>query len=361
MKVAILAVVLFCSAVVSAGTEDSAVTPMADVFDERYELAKELFAPLSFNIGDYFYIQEDLKQYVSQLSVEGSTWEELKRHHDKKDYLGMLGVIKKEKLHDYPPAGTIRKLHAELIGNGLSAPFRLKASFTHKVNVVCRAFPGKNTGGLFLGTDYKNILFQFRMKAGKCFYIYSPDDQINAMIKQYGNARDTIREDMKMARIFKEDGEAKIARLCEKQFRDTLKWLATAKVSPGDAIADRKPLPPSFWKSFSGSGRKNTVARRAENVEALARDSGTMATENSVRMSVCEECKGKRTVQDVKTCIRCNGTGFSPKQAADQGSSGKDATAKGTMCPLCKGKGTMCIGLKPCNTCKGKGKVVDGE
>ena len=231
--------------------------------DGRAELARELFEPLSFNLGDYFFVQDDLKKYVSELSVRNPAWNELKMHHDNHDYLGMLGVLCGEKLRDYPSEETIRRLHEELIGNVMLARngnFSLSYSLTRKMNIVCRAFPGKDTG-IPLGKDFQNYLWQFKIKGGKCFYIYSPDNRIDAMIKQYGDARDKVRADMKMARIFKDDGEKKIAELCERQCNDTLRWLATTKVVAGGPITGHVPLQPSMFRRHAFSVARLSLRR----------------------------------------------------------------------------------------------------
>ena len=68
-------------------------------------------APLSFNVGSYFYIQEDLKRYISELAVNDPQWNELKKLHSRKDYLGMIGVLKKEKLREYPSKEEIKSLY----------------------------------------------------------------------------------------------------------------------------------------------------------------------------------------------------------------------------------------------------------
>lgn len=357
MKYRVFAMILCGVACAAADVVDSADKSLPLPGDGRAELARELFEPLSFNLGDYFFVQEDLKKYISELSVRGAAWEELKRNHDNHDYLGMLGVLSGEKLRDYPSEETIRRLHAALVDNSAAArfgQFQLSVSLTRKMHIVCRAFPGKDAY-IYLGNDFQNIAWQFKIKGGKCFYIYSPDNRINAIIKQYGDARDKVREDMKMARIFKDDGEKKIAELCERQYNDTLRWLATTKVTAGEPIAGRVPLQPSFWKSFNGGQKKGAVNRLA--AQNGAGDSDKTNAEVAGGFVVCEVCKGKKTVPEEMNCSRCNGSGSVVRQSKIKDLSGNALPAKESKCTKCNGKGTIIVGRKPCETCGGKGRL----
>ena len=357
MKCRVLAMVLCGAACAAADVLDGSDKALPLPGDGRAELARELFEPLSFNLGDYFFVQDDLKKYVSELSVRNPAWNELKMHHDNHDYLGILGVLCGEKLRDYPSEETIRRLHDELIGNVMLARngnFSLSYSLTRKMNIVCRAFPGKDTG-IPLGKDFQNYLWQFKIKGGKCFYIYSPDNRIDAMIKQYGDARDKVREDMKMARIFKDDGEKKIAELCERQCNDTLRWLATTKVVAGEPITGRVPLQPSFWKSFNGEQKKGAVNRLA--VQNGASNSDKATAEVAEGFVVCGVCKGKKTVPEEMTCTRCNGVGSVVRQSKIKDLSGNALPAKEVKCTKCNGKGLIIVGCKPCEACDGKGHL----
>ena len=357
MKFRVVAMVLCGVACAAADVMDSTDKALPLPGDRRAELARELFEPLSFNLGDYFFVQEDLKKYISELSVRNAAWDELKRYHDNHDYLGMLGVLSGEKLRDYPSEETIRRLHTILVESPILASivrFQLSVSLTRKINIVCRAFPGKDAG-IFLGTDFQNMNWQFKIKGGKCFYIYSPDNRINAIIKQYGDARDKVREDMKMARIFKDDGEKKIAGLCERQYNDTLRWLATAKVVAGEPIAGRTPLLPSFWKSFNGGQKKVSVNGLA--VQNGASDSDKAKTDTADNFAVCAVCNGKKTVSEEMICSRCNGVGSVVRQSKIKDLSGNALPAKETKCTKCNGKGIIIVGRKPCETCGGKGRL----
>ena len=348
---AMLCGVVCAAAGIVGGAEPEASLPR----DRRAELARELFEPLSFNIGDYFFVQEDLKKYISELSVRNPAWDELKRCHDRQDSLGMLGVLNREKLREYPSEETIRRLYAELVGNAAVTRighFTLSISLTRKINIVCRAFPGKDSG-VYLGQDFHNNQWIFKIKGGKCFYIYSPDDRINATIKRYADSRDNVREDMKMARIFRDEGEKKLAGLCERQYRDTLKWLATAKVTAGEPIAGRTPLPPSFWREFNGERKK--IAPSGQPGAFGKNDSEiTNADGGSV---VCEECKGRTTVPDEAICGKCNGAGSFVRQTRIKDLSGNALPAKEVKCSKCGGKGMISVGRKPCESCDGKGRV----
>ena len=351
-----LIVMVVCGAVCAAtgfvrGAEAEEPLPR----DARAELAKELFEPLSFNIGDYFFIQEDLKKYISGLSVNNAAWDELKRYHDRQDYLGMLGVLNREKLREYPSEETIRRLHAELVGNALTTRighFMLSLSMTRKINITCRAFPGKDTG-LWIGAENRQCLF--KIKAGKCFYIYSPDNRINDLIKQYDGARDKVREDVRMARIFKEDGEKKIADLCERQYNDTLRWLAAAKVVAGDPIAGRVPLQPSFWRAFNGERKKSAPSGQSDAVGM--NDSDKSTADGVGGFVLCEECKGRKTVPDETICVKCNGAGGFVRQTRIKDLSGNALPPKEVKCEKCSGKGVISVGRKPCVNCDGKGRV----
>ena len=357
VKSTVLAV-LFCGAVCAAtgivrGVEAEKPFPP----DARAELAKELFEPVSFNIGDYFFIQEDLKKYISELSVRNPAWDELKRCHDRQDYLGMLGVLNREKLREYPSEETIRRLYAELAGNaGLVriGHFTISISLTRKMNIVCRAFPGKDAG-VYLGQDFLNSQWMFKIKGGKCFYIYSPDERVNSTIKRYADARDKVRDDMKMARIFKEDGERKIADLCERQYNDTLRWLATAKVVAGEPIAGRVPLQPSFWREFNGERKKIAPSGQTSADGTNAHDKSNVGGAGG--FVVCEECKGRKTVPDEMICSKCNGTGSIVRQTRIKDLSGNALPAKEVKCSKCSGKGRISIGRKACEACSGKGRV----
>ena len=100
MKCRVLAMVLCGAACAAADVLDGSDKALPLPGDGRAELARELFEPLSFNLGDYFFVQDDLKKYVSELSVRNPAWNELKMHHDNHDYLGILGVLCGEKLRD---------------------------------------------------------------------------------------------------------------------------------------------------------------------------------------------------------------------------------------------------------------------
>ena len=342
---------VICAAAGFVHGADAEETLLRDV---RAELAKKLFEPVSFNIGDYFFIQDDLKKYISGLSVNNAAWDELKKYHDRQDYLGMLGVLNREKLREYPSEETIRKLHAELVGDAMYTRighFTLSLSTTRKINVTCRAFPGKDTG-IWIRTDDPNNQGLFKIKGGKCFYIYSPDERINSMIKRYADARDKVREDIRMARIFKEDGEKKIADLCERQYNDTLRWLAMAKVAVGDPIEGRVPLQPSFWMAFNGERKTNPSVA----VEGTS-DSDKPNSEGVVEFVVCEECKGRKTVPDEMICSKCNGAGSFIRQTRIKDLSGNALPAREVKCSRCRGKGVITVGRKPCEACDGKGRV----
>ena len=353
-----LIVMVVCGAVCAAvgivrGADAGETLPR----DARAELARELFEPVSFNIGDYFFIQEDLKKYISGLSVNNAAWDELKKYHDRQDYLGMLGVLNREKLHEYPSEETIRRLHAELVGNALFTRighFMLSLSMTRKINVTCHAFPGKDTG-LWIRSEEANRQYLFKIKGGKCFYIYSPDERINSTIKRYADARDKVREDMKLARIFKEDGEKKIADLCERQYNDTLRWLATAKVVAGEPIAGRVPLQPSFWRTFNGERKKSGAPGSPEAVGTNNSDKSN--SDQSGEFVVCEECKGRKTVPNEVMCSKCNGAGSFVRQTRIKDLSGNALPAKEVRCSKCNGKGVISVGRKPCEACDGKGRV----
>lgn len=67
---AILLAGAFCLARYCAAQNVGVVDPELDMEQrERAALAEELFAPISFNLGDYFYVQEDLKRYISEFAV----------------------------------------------------------------------------------------------------------------------------------------------------------------------------------------------------------------------------------------------------------------------------------------------------
>ena len=357
MKLRLIAMVV-CGAVCAAvgivrGADAEETLPR----DARAELARELFEPLSFNIGDYFFIQEDLKKYVSGLSVRNPAWDELKRCHDRQDYIGILGILGGEKLREYPSESTIRQRHAELVGSsGLNrvGPFMLSISLVRRMNVICRAFPGKKTS-VCLGTDFQSIQWQFKIKEGKCFYIYSPDERINSTIKRYADARDKVREDMNLARIFKEDGEKKIADLCDRQYNDTLRWLATAKVVAGEPIAGRVPLQPSFWRTFNGERKKGGTSGSPEAVGT--NDSDKSNSDQGGEFVVCEECKGRKTVPNEVICSKCNGAGSFVRQTRIKDLSGNALPPKEVKCSKCNGKGVISVGRKPCEACDGKGRV----
>ena len=222
------------------------------------------------------------------------------------------------------------------------------------MNVICRAFPGKKTS-VYLGRDFQSIQWQFKIKEGKCFYIYSPDERINSKIKRYADARDKVREDMNLARIFKEDGEKKIADLCDRQYNDTLRWLATAKVVAGDPIAGRVPLQPSFWRAFNGERRKSASPGHSGSVGT--NDSDKSNADGSGGFVVCEECKGRKTVPDETICSKCNGAGSFVRQTRIKDLSGNALPAKEVKCSKCSGRGVVSVGRKPCEACDGKGRV----
>ena len=357
MKLRLIAMVVcgaYCAAIDFARGADAEDTLPRDA---RAELARELFAPVSFNIGDYFFIQEDLKKYISGLSVNNAAWDELKRYHDRRDYLGMLGVLNMEKLREYPSEETIRRLYAELVGNaGMTriGHFTLSISLTRNIPLACRSFNGKTTGHWIRSGDLNNQGL-FVIKAGKCFYIYSPDSRINDLIKVYSDARDKVREDMKMARIFKEDGEKKIADLCERQYNDTLRWLATAKVIAGEPIAGRVPLQPSFWRTFNGERKKGAASEKSESAGTNGPDKSN--SDQSGEFVVCEKCKGRKTVPNEVICSKCNGAGSFVRQTRIKDLSGNALPPREVKCSKCNGKGVISVGRKPCEACDGKGRV----
>ena len=317
---------------------------------ERAAFAEELFAPLSFNIGSYFYIQEDLKRYISELAVNDPQWNELKKLHSRKDYLGMIGVLKKEKLREYPPKEEIKKLYSTFMGNHIfGSCFRLSISFTHKINIMCRVFPGRQPD-LILSTDQNSSLI-FKVGREKCFYIYSPDERIDTIIKRYGDARDKIREDMKMARIYKDEGEAKIAALCDQQFNSTLKWLAATKVKAGDTINGRKPLPAHFWKEFNSDTTKEAPDNTMKEADAI--DEKGDSTSDGV---ACPDCAGKKFITE-KTCEKCEGAGYVMRGTWITDMKGNKMPAKKRKCASCKGTGKISIPRKKCETCAGTGRL----
>lgn len=319
---------------------------------ERAALAEELFSPISFNLGDYFYVQEDLKRYISEFAVNDPQWVELKKLHSRKDYLGMLGVLKKEKLREYPSKDEIRRFHSLLMGEGFGGCyFRLSISLTHKISIVLRAFPGKQTG-VMLGQDFQNTTWTFRIAGGKCFYIYSPDEKINVLIKHYGDARDKVREDMKLARIFKEEGEAKIATLCYQQFNSTIHWLASSKVRTGDFIYGRKPLPNSFWRQFATSAKAEPMVAAKEDG---AQEDKTEALNTGVP---CPDCDGKKFITE-KICDKCNGVGCVVHSTRITDMNGNKIPDKKVKCPNCKGKGKVYIGRRKCESCRGTGLLTE--
>ena len=353
MKTLVLASVVICLAGYCLAQEGVVVdSEVNSEMKERAAFAEELFAPLSFNVGSYFYIQEDLKRYISELAVNDPQWNELKKLHSRKDYLGMIGVLKKEKLREYPSKEEIKSLYLRLTGEGLGCYFRLSVLLTHNIKVVCRAFPGKQSG-VFLSTDFLSPSWTFKILGGKCFYIYSPDEKIDTIIKRYGDARDKVREDMKMARIYKDEGEAKIAALCDHQFNSTLKWLATAKVKTGDFINGRKPLPTHFWKDFSLEATKN-VPDNAVKEGGATGDKGDAASDGIA----CPDCNGKKFITE-KTCEKCEGTGYVMRGTWITDMKGNKMPAKKQKCASCKGKGKIAVARKKCETCGGTGRLAE--
>jgi RecJ-like exonuclease len=143
--------------------------------------------------------------------------------------------------------------------------------------------------------------------------------------------------------------------LCERQYKDTLKWLATSKVAAGDPIAGRAALPPSFWRAFDGGQKKVAAVRPGVSNGAVGSDSAK--GENAGEFVVCEDCKGRKTVPEEIVCSRCNGAGSVVRQTRIKDLSGNALPAKEAKCTKCNGKGVIVVGRKSCETCGGKGRL----
>lgn len=334
---------------------DSVTSSVEAEAHEREAYAKELFAPVSFNLGSYFYIQEDLKQYISDFSVVGNQWGELKALHDSGDYLGMLGVLSGRKLREYPDKEGIKRLYSKMLGGMFSQNYRVSLAATHNINLVCRAFPGMDCHlpGITALTDFRNMQMMFAIRGGKCFYVYTPDDKINLIIKKYAEARDKVREDMKLARIFEEDGAKQIEALNQEQFHATLKWLSSAKVRPGPYIRLRQPMSKSFWREFNAAGKKTAVPE-GKILNEKAEPSGDRAVRKAAY--VCPECNGRKYLS-TKSCEKCDGAGYSLREAWITDLSGNRLPAKKQKCAACQGKGTVYTGRRKCPRCAGTGVV----
>lgn len=204
---------------------------------------------------------------------------------------------------------------------------------------------------MVLYTDFLNPSWTFKILGGKCFYIYSPDEKIDTIIKRYGDARDKVREDMKLSRIYKDEGEAKIAALCDQQINSALKWLATAKVKTGDFINGRKPLPTHFWKDFSLGATRNVPDN------AVKEDGATGDKDDATSDGIaCPDCNGKKFITE-KTCEKCEGTGYVIRGTWITDIKGNKMPAKKRKCASCKGTGKISIPRKKCETCAGTGRL----
>lgn len=218
--------------------------------EQQQELAifaETLLKPVSFNICDYFSVQRDLRQYVSQFYVADPLWKELKALHRKCDYLGMLGVIKGEKLREYPSKAEISSLFTVLKEHR----FRPKLQLTHKLNAKYYAIPGKNPDSIFLipHPDISVETHGFRIVHTMCFYVCVVDDVHESITGKYKSAKNKVKEDMRLAKIYKEDGEKKLNDIEGIYRKEIGRWMATTKVkvAADSLIKDRKPLPATFW------------------------------------------------------------------------------------------------------------------
>ncbi len=111
--------------------------------------------------------------------------------------------------------------------------------------------------------------------------------------------------------------------------------------------------------SFFGGGGQRSQQGRGADVEkemTITFEEAVFGCKKTIRITVDEECttcggSGAYSKNDIKTCDKCNGTGYVMiRQQTIFG-----VTQSRTTCPNCKGKGKVIT--KKCDICGGKGKV----
>ena len=144
--------------------------------NKRAEYAKEMLSKISFDIGSYFDIQNDLKRYIASMSVTEKKWENLKELQLKNDGLGMLRVAAGNEMKDYPDQSRIDSIIKDL----KSAEFHVEIHFKHKpidcgdfrvesVKLKSRTgvFSDFLTVGISAGVDEESLILTFSMAAGE--------------------------------------------------------------------------------------------------------------------------------------------------------------------------------------------------
>ena len=321
---------------------------------ERAEYAKVLLSQLSFEVGSYFDVQEDLKRFVYSTAVTEKKWATLKELQKKGDWLSMLNVIAEGEMNDYPAQN-----HISTLVDGLKkTAFHAEFLFTHtdagrsgvpnKMCVGCVfsdnryrpiewnavSFPsGKFAieNDIIRDRENASLIVSFSMNSGKNKFIHAeysnPSGQ--KVLAERDKQLSRIASEVKLGRITQSEAGEERKKVEELMWRDFRSWLATSKVRDSDY-----PVKVRDGRSEKGGGRE--------------------APNQAVKpkWTTCPDCNGIGYISS-GTCQDCGGVGWY-RTEVKRGLGGRPLGGRKSQCPKCKGKGEV---KEMCKRCRGTGKI----
>ena len=302
---------------------------------ERYEYAKALLSPISFEVESYFGIQRSLRKYLHSAGVTESHWRQLQDLQAHKDWLGMLRIISDDEMGEYPPQAIIRALVDGLKGK----TFHVEFLFTHHGDGNSQ-WNGYYIVGAEMDmkrnwmrkrrwqNDEASLVIAFSKSNGKSGFVFSEKSKPNEeeLLHTRERAINALREDKRLGRISPKEAEEKSKCMDERFWQDFAAWMETSSI-PNNAypVKVREKAKPSAGKTV---------------------------VEGEAMWIKCPDCKGARYVSNGK-CKECNGQGWYLTPVT-RGIGGRPMGGRKRQCTKCNGKGEI---KELCKGCRGRGKI----
>lgn len=317
---------------------------------ERAEYAEVMLSKISFDIGSYFDIQNDLKRYIASMSVTEKKWENLKELQLKNDWLGMLRVAAGNEMKDYPDQSQI----AAIIENLKNARFHLETLFTHKPEFSDRirvgwvrledisydfSNPGYWDGVEDFEKDKAGLIVTFSMAASEKRrpLLYAPESSPRAreVFDRRRSQLSKIHSDVKYGKISGDEANRQQDRVEEEFKLGIASWIEVSRIGAG-VFGERVRESQSNIGSEK-SGEKPMGAKTVQPPKQV--------------WVTCPDCEGKRRFST--KCTECRGEGVYYTDSS-RGIGGRVMGGKKRRCNKCNGTGEMKV---DCEKCHGLGKI----